>query len=172
MRLLVSRYGHPGKMMGNKSSLVTNWKISMKWSLQLTYKNFLDVQNGFFVLFSLNKSMRSNHPFIHSHLSTSPQSSPAGFVWNLRKALYPEVSHRQVRLLTAAHFFTIVPLHEVRGRMARYLRAAHSMLHVEGLLWRWLWKRMKRLQSRLPNDGDVGNVIGRSQSGRQSFRKQ
>ena len=52
-----------------------------------------------------------------------------------RKALYPEVSHRQVRLLTAAHFFTIVPLHEVRGRMARYLRAAHSMLHVEGLLW-------------------------------------
>jgi len=54
--------------------------------------------------------------------------------WEEVKALYPEVSHRQVRLLTAAHFFTIVPLHEVRGRMARYLRAAHSMLHVEGLL--------------------------------------
>ena len=45
-----------------------------------------------------------------------------------------EVSHRQVRLLTAAHFFTIVPLHEVRSRMVRYLRTAYSMLHVEGLL--------------------------------------
>ncbi|CAK9073399.1 unnamed protein product [Durusdinium trenchii] len=54
--------------------------------------------------------------------------------WEEVKELYPEVSHRQVRLLTASHFFTIVPLHEIRSRMARYLRTAHSMLHVEGLL--------------------------------------
>ncbi|CAK9073303.1 unnamed protein product [Durusdinium trenchii] len=42
--------------------------------------------------------------------------------WEEVKELYPEVSHRQVRLLTASHFFTIVPLHEIRSRMARYLR--------------------------------------------------
>ena len=54
--------------------------------------------------------------------------------WDEVRQRYPDVSHRQVRLLTAAHFFTIVPLHEVRSRMARYLRTAHSMLHVEGLL--------------------------------------
>ena len=54
--------------------------------------------------------------------------------WEEVRQRYPDVSHRQVRLLTAAHFFTIVPLHEVRSRMARYLRTAHSMLHVEGLL--------------------------------------
>ncbi|CAJ1441433.1 unnamed protein product [Effrenium voratum] len=65
--------------------------------------------------------------------SESFDSLRAAF-WEEVKLLYPEVSHRQVRLLTAAHFFTIVPLHEVRSRMARYLRAAHSMLLVEGLL--------------------------------------
>ncbi|CAE7511830.1 unnamed protein product [Symbiodinium pilosum] len=54
--------------------------------------------------------------------------------WEEVRQRYPDVSHRQVRLLTASHFFTIVPLHEVRSRMARYLRTAHSMLHVEGLL--------------------------------------
>ena len=54
--------------------------------------------------------------------------------WEEVRQRYPDVSHRHVRLLTAAHFFTIVPLHEVRSRMARYLRTAHSMLHVEGLL--------------------------------------
>eukprot|EP00931_Biecheleriopsis_adriatica_P074699 TRINITY_DN48704_c0_g1_i1.p1 TRINITY_DN48704_c0_g1~~TRINITY_DN48704_c0_g1_i1.p1 ORF type:complete len:791 (-),score=143.38 TRINITY_DN48704_c0_g1_i1:120-2492(-) len=54
--------------------------------------------------------------------------------WEKVKTLYPKVSHRHVRLLTAAHFFTIVPLHEVKSRMVRYLRTSHSMLHVEGLL--------------------------------------
>ncbi|CAE8582461.1 unnamed protein product [Polarella glacialis] len=54
--------------------------------------------------------------------------------WEEIRVLYPKVSHRHVRLLTAANFFTIVPLHEVRSRMVRYLRTAHSMLHVEGLM--------------------------------------
>jgi len=54
--------------------------------------------------------------------------------WDEVRNLYPDVSHRDVRLHTAAHFFTIVPLHEVRSRMARFLRASHSMLLVEGLL--------------------------------------
>jgi len=54
--------------------------------------------------------------------------------WDEVRSLYPDVSHRDVRLHTAAHFFTIVPLHEVRSRMVRFLRASHSMLLVEGLL--------------------------------------
>lgn len=54
--------------------------------------------------------------------------------WKEVQELYPTVSHRDVRLHTAAHFFGIVPLHEVRARMLRYVRASHSMLHVEGLL--------------------------------------
>jgi len=54
--------------------------------------------------------------------------------WQEVGALYPEISHRDVRLHTAAHFFTIVPLHEVRSRMARYLRVSFSMLAVEGLM--------------------------------------
>jgi aminoglycoside phosphotransferase (APT) family kinase protein len=54
--------------------------------------------------------------------------------WDEVAKLYPEISHRDVRLHTAAHFFTIVPLHEVRERMLRYLRQSYSMLLVEGLL--------------------------------------
>jgi len=54
--------------------------------------------------------------------------------WDEVRSLYPDVSHRDVRLHTATHFFAIVPLHEVRSRMARFLRASHSMLLVEGLL--------------------------------------
>mmetsp|Transcript_57738 Transcript_57738/g.171793 ORF Transcript_57738/g.171793 Transcript_57738/m.171793 type:complete len:774 (-) Transcript_57738:228-2549(-) len=54
--------------------------------------------------------------------------------WEEVQKLYPGILHRDVRLHTAAHFFTIVPLHEVRSRMARYLRASHSMLLVEGLM--------------------------------------
>merc|ERR1712186_218814 len=39
--------------------------------------------------------------------------------WEEVRTLYPDVSHRDVRLHTAAHFFAIVPLHEVRTRMVR-----------------------------------------------------
>merc|ERR550525_399680 len=54
--------------------------------------------------------------------------------WEEVKALYPNIVPRDVRLHTAAHFFSMLPLHEVRSRMARYLRTSHSMLLVEGLL--------------------------------------
>uniref|UniRef100_A0A7S2NU04 Aminoglycoside phosphotransferase domain-containing protein n=1 Tax=Zooxanthella nutricula TaxID=1333877 RepID=A0A7S2NU04_9DINO len=54
--------------------------------------------------------------------------------WEDVRRLYPDVSHRDVRLHTAAHFFAIVPLHEVRSRMVRYLRTSYSMLSVEGLM--------------------------------------
>jgi hypothetical protein len=54
--------------------------------------------------------------------------------WQEVSELYPEISHRNVRLHTASHFFAIVPLHEVRSRMVRYLRTSHSMLVVEGLM--------------------------------------
>jgi len=54
--------------------------------------------------------------------------------WEEVQKLYPSILHRDVRLHTAAHFFTIVPLHEVRSRMARYLRSSSSMLMVEGLM--------------------------------------
>ena len=94
-------------------------------------------QSTFFpIVFSSFVLSSIDFPALSTAVSPRQPSCPAQ-PWKPsapRKALYPEVSHRQVRLLTAAHFFTIVPLHEVRGRMARYLRAAHSMLHVEGLL--------------------------------------
>jgi hypothetical protein len=54
--------------------------------------------------------------------------------WEEVSELYPQISHRNVRLHTASHFFAIVPLHEVRSRMVRYLRTSHSMLLVEGLM--------------------------------------
>jgi len=54
--------------------------------------------------------------------------------WEEVRTLYPDVSPRDIRLHTASHFFTIVPLHEVRSRMQRYLRTCNSMLSVEGLM--------------------------------------
>jgi hypothetical protein len=54
--------------------------------------------------------------------------------WEEVSELYPQISHRDVRLHTASHFFAIIPLHEVRTRMVRYLRTSNSMLLVEGLL--------------------------------------
>jgi len=54
--------------------------------------------------------------------------------WQEVRQLYPDINHRDVRLHTAAHFFAIVPLHEVRTRMMRYLRTSYSMLSVEGLM--------------------------------------
>ncbi|CAK0840843.1 unnamed protein product [Prorocentrum cordatum] len=54
--------------------------------------------------------------------------------WQEVSELYPDISHRNVRLHTASHFFAIVPLHEVRSRMVRYLKTSHSMLLVEGLM--------------------------------------
>eukprot|EP00408_Alexandrium_pacificum_P003521 CAMPEP_0171222682 /NCGR_PEP_ID=MMETSP0790-20130122/35388_1 /TAXON_ID=2925 /ORGANISM="Alexandrium catenella, Strain OF101" /LENGTH=766 /DNA_ID=CAMNT_0011688633 /DNA_START=39 /DNA_END=2339 /DNA_ORIENTATION=+ len=54
--------------------------------------------------------------------------------WEEVQKLYPSVLHRDVRLITASHFFSMVPLHELRSRMARYLRASSSMLMVEGLM--------------------------------------
>ena len=44
------------------------------------------------------------------------------------------VSMRDVRLLTAVHFFSIVPLHDVREHQAEYLRMCESLLREEGLL--------------------------------------
>ena len=41
---------------------------------------------------------------------------------------------RDVRLLTAVHFFSIVPLHDVREHQAEYLRMCESLLREEGLL--------------------------------------
>jgi hypothetical protein len=41
---------------------------------------------------------------------------------------------RDVTLLTASHYFTIVPLHETRPRQLRYLQQARKMLREEGLL--------------------------------------
>jgi len=54
--------------------------------------------------------------------------------WQHVRVNYPETAERDVRLLTAAHFFCIVPLHEEREHQERYLRASESMLVVEGLL--------------------------------------
>jgi hypothetical protein len=44
------------------------------------------------------------------------------------------VLKRDVTLLTASHYFTIVPLHETRPRQLRYLQQARKMLREEGLL--------------------------------------
>jgi hypothetical protein len=44
------------------------------------------------------------------------------------------VLKRDVTLLTASHFFTIVPLHETRPRQLRYLQQARKLLREEGLL--------------------------------------
>lgn len=54
--------------------------------------------------------------------------------WEEVRQLYPDISQRDLRLHTASHFFSLVPLHEVRSCMLRYLRTAFSMLSVEGLL--------------------------------------
>mmetsp|Transcript_27759 Transcript_27759/g.74718 ORF Transcript_27759/g.74718 Transcript_27759/m.74718 type:complete len:818 (+) Transcript_27759:2-2455(+) len=54
--------------------------------------------------------------------------------WDHVRVKYPRTAERDVRLLTAAHFFSIVPLHEERDHQERYLRASESMLVVEGLL--------------------------------------
>jgi len=53
--------------------------------------------------------------------------------WQYVSSRYPEVSLSDVRLLTAQHFFAIVPLHEVRARMRLYLRMAHALLVGEGM---------------------------------------
>eukprot|EP00928_Gymnodinium_smaydae_P064124 TRINITY_DN4753_c0_g1_i1.p1 TRINITY_DN4753_c0_g1~~TRINITY_DN4753_c0_g1_i1.p1 ORF type:complete len:1179 (+),score=289.03 TRINITY_DN4753_c0_g1_i1:149-3685(+) len=47
---------------------------------------------------------------------------------------YPKVSMRDIRLLTAQHYFGIVPLHEVRERQMKFLRQAQAILVVEGLI--------------------------------------
>lgn len=65
------------------------------------------------------------------HLARVP--IPAGRACARRKN-YPQTAERDIRLLTAAHFFSIVPLHEEREHQERYLRASESMLVVEGLL--------------------------------------
>lgn len=54
--------------------------------------------------------------------------------WSYLAVNYPEVSASDVRLITAQHFFSIVPLHEVRSRMCLYLRMCHSLMLQEGLV--------------------------------------
>merc|ERR1712127_664813 len=54
--------------------------------------------------------------------------------WEEVRRLYPDISQRDIRLHTASHFFSMIPLHEKRSRMLRYLRTSFSMLSVEGLL--------------------------------------
>jgi hypothetical protein len=44
------------------------------------------------------------------------------------------VSLRDVRLLTAVHFFSIVPLHDIREHQTTYLRMCESLLCDEGLI--------------------------------------
>jgi len=53
--------------------------------------------------------------------------------WSYVSTNYPEVSPSDVRLITAQHFFAIVPLHEVRSRMCLYLRTARALMLQEGL---------------------------------------
>eukprot|EP00747_Dinoflagellata_sp_TGD_P101251 gnl/TRDRNA2_/TRDRNA2_168288_c2_seq1.p1 gnl/TRDRNA2_/TRDRNA2_168288_c2~~gnl/TRDRNA2_/TRDRNA2_168288_c2_seq1.p1 ORF type:complete len:575 (-),score=85.34 gnl/TRDRNA2_/TRDRNA2_168288_c2_seq1:40-1635(-) len=54
--------------------------------------------------------------------------------WSYVATYYPEVSASDIRLITAEHYFTMVPLHEVRSRMCLYLRASHRLLVQEGLI--------------------------------------
>lgn len=54
--------------------------------------------------------------------------------WSYVAANYPAVSPSDVRLITAQHFFAIVPLHEVRSRMCLYLRTARALMLQEGLV--------------------------------------
>lgn len=53
--------------------------------------------------------------------------------WRLVGEKYPNVRPRDIRLLTATLYFSMVPLHETRERMQRFLQAAQSILAVEGL---------------------------------------
>jgi len=48
--------------------------------------------------------------------------------WDYVAMHYPEVALSDVRLITAQHFFAIVPLHEVRSRMRQYLRMSHNLM--------------------------------------------
>eukprot|EP00929_Paragymnodinium_shiwhaense_P040364 TRINITY_DN21091_c0_g1_i1.p1 TRINITY_DN21091_c0_g1~~TRINITY_DN21091_c0_g1_i1.p1 ORF type:complete len:835 (-),score=152.07 TRINITY_DN21091_c0_g1_i1:82-2586(-) len=48
---------------------------------------------------------------------------------------YPEVQPSDVRLIAASHFFSLVPLHEVRSRMRFCLRAANALIQQEGITW-------------------------------------
>jgi len=54
--------------------------------------------------------------------------------WNYVAVNYPEIAPADVRLITAQHFFAIVPLHEVRSRMRLYLRMSHALMMQEGLV--------------------------------------
>jgi len=52
--------------------------------------------------------------------------------WSHVAEHYSNVRHADVCLLTASHYFSMVPLHEVRSRMQSYLRTAHVLL-MQGL---------------------------------------
>jgi hypothetical protein len=53
--------------------------------------------------------------------------------WEEVNTLYPSVNHRDVRILTAQHLFSILPLHECAARRRRFLRTAQGLADVEGL---------------------------------------
>eukprot|EP01062_Namystynia_karyoxenos_P080135 TRINITY_DN8586_c0_g1_i2.p1 TRINITY_DN8586_c0_g1~~TRINITY_DN8586_c0_g1_i2.p1 ORF type:complete len:1127 (+),score=310.92 TRINITY_DN8586_c0_g1_i2:105-3485(+) len=54
--------------------------------------------------------------------------------WAFVSQHYPTVRARDVRLITAQLFFSMLCLHENRAHQASFLRAAQSLLTVEGLL--------------------------------------
>jgi capsule biosynthesis phosphatase len=67
-------------------------------------------------------------PIAQQHLETLQR-----VFWSYVAVNYPDVSPADVRLITAQHFFAIVPLHEVRSRMCLYLRTARALMLQEGL---------------------------------------
>jgi len=53
--------------------------------------------------------------------------------WSHVSNNYPKVSPSDVRLVTASHFFSLIPLHEVRSRMRLCLRMANALTLQGGL---------------------------------------
>merc|ERR1712187_188856 len=47
--------------------------------------------------------------------------------WSHASNNYPSVSPADVRLVTASHFFSLIPLHEVRSRMCLCLKMANAL---------------------------------------------
>jgi len=54
--------------------------------------------------------------------------------WSHVTNKYPSVSAADVRLVTASHFFSLIPLHEVRARMRLCLRMANALTLQGGLV--------------------------------------
>merc|ERR1711862_863035 len=55
-----------------------------------------------------------------------------GVFWRFVDTKYPHVKPRDVQMLTAQHYFSIVPLHEDRMRQEGFLKKAQAILTLEG----------------------------------------